>query len=163
MTQKEYLIAGLIAGIGFAAPVIPSIFMQLLDNILIRIVIVLAVLYAITQGPMIGIATLIAIGLLYMERSRLKVNGARRKFEQIQEASDPPQMTVEEEGVPQNTVPVREFEEPDAINSTYLPGPRTGSDEFNRIYLSEELDDKRILPTVPIGNKSAPLFKDYLH
>ena len=163
MAQKEYLIAGLIAFVGFAAPIIPSLFMQLLDNILIRIVVVLLATYAITQGPMIGIATIIAIGLLYMERNRQKVNGARRKFEQIQEASDPAQMTVEEEGVPQNTVPVRAFEEPDAINSTYLPGSRTGSDEFNRVFLSEDLTDKRILPTVPIGNKSAPLFKDYLH
>jgi hypothetical protein len=163
MTQKEYLIAGLIAFVGFAAPVIPSVLTQLLDNILIRILIVAAALYAITKGPMIGIATVIAISLLYMERNRQKVNGARQKFEKIQEATDPAQMTVEDEGIPQNTVPVREFEEPDAVNSTYLPGPRTGSDEFNRVFLSEDLNDKRILPTVPIGNKSAPLFANYLH
>jgi hypothetical protein len=160
--MKNYLIAGLIAAVGFSAPVIPQMILQLLDNILIRILVAAALLFSITQGSMIGIATLIAIGLLYMERNRQKVNGARDKFERIQEASDPAQMTVEEEAVPQNTVPVREFEEADGRNTTYLPGPRTGSDEFHRIFLSEELNDKRALPTVPIGNKSASLFTNYL-
>ena len=161
--MKNYLIAGLIAAVGFSAPVIPQMILQLLDNILIRILVVAALLFSITQGSMVGIATLITIGLLYMERNRQKVNGARVKFERIQEASDPAQMTVEEEGVPQNTVPVQEFEEADGRNTTYLPGPRTGSDEFHRVFLSEDLDDKRILPTVPIGNKSAPLFSNLLH
>ena len=78
------------------------------------------------------------------------------------EASDSPQMTVEQEGVPQNTVKVREFDEADGREAIFLPGKNTGNDEFNRVPWSEELNDKRALKTVPIGNKSAYLFKDFM-
>jgi hypothetical protein len=161
-TNRDYLISGGIFAIGFAAPVIPASVLLLLDNIVVRIAVVLALLFAITQGPLIGLATLVAIGLLFIERNRHKVIRARNKFERIMEASDSPQMTVEQEGVPQNTVKVREFDEADGREMIYLPGKNTGSDEFHRVPWSEELDDKRVLKTVPIGNKSAPLFKDFM-
>jgi hypothetical protein len=161
-SNRDYLIAGGIAAIGFASPVIPTMALLLLDNIVVRVLVVAALLYSITQGPLIGLATLVAIGLLFIERNRHKVSLARNKFEQIMEASDSPQMTVEQEGVPQNTVKVREFDEADGREAIFLPGKNTGNDEFNRVPWSEELNDKRALKTVPIGNKSAYLFKDFL-
>jgi hypothetical protein len=134
----------------------------LLDNIVVRVLVVLALLYAVSEGPLIGLATLVTIGLLFIERNRHKVLNAKFKFEQIMEASDSPQMTVEQEGVPQNTVKVREFDEADGREAIFLPGKNTGNDEFNRVPWSEELNDKRALKTVPIGNKSAYLFKDFM-
>jgi len=161
-TNKDYLIAGGIAAIGFASPVIPAMVLLLLDNIVVRLLVVTALLYSITQGPLIGLATLVTIGLLFIERNRHKVLNAKFKFEKIMEASDSPQMTVEQEGVPQNTVKVREFDEADGREAIFLPGKNTGNDEFNRVPWSEELNDKRALKTVPIGNKSAYLFKDFM-
>jgi len=161
-TNKDYLIAGGIAAIGFASPVIPARVLLLLDNIVVRILVVIALLYSITQGPLIGLATLVTIGLLFIERNRHKVLNAKFKFEKIMEASDSPQMTVEQEGVPQNTVKVREFDEADGREAVFLPGKNTGNDEFDRVPWSEELNDKRALKTVPIGNKSAYLFKDFM-
>jgi len=161
-SNRDYLIAGGIAAIGFASPVIPAVVLLLLDNIVIRVLVVAALLYSITQGPLIGLATLVTIGLLFIERNRHKVLNAKFKFERIMEASDSPQMTVEQEGVPQNTVKVREFDEADGREAIFLPGKNTGNDEFNRVPWSEELNDKRALKTVPIGNKSAYLFKDFL-
>jgi hypothetical protein len=164
-TNRDYLIAGGIAAIGFASPVIPTMLLLLLDNIVVRVLVVAALLYSITQGPLIGLATLVTIGLLFIERNRHKVVRARNKFERIMEASDngtQPQMTVEQEGVPQNTVKVREFDEADGRDAVFLPGKNTGNDEFNRVPWSEELNDKRALKTVPIGNKSAYLFKDFM-
>ena len=161
-SNRDYLIAGGIAAIGFASPVIPAVVLLLLDNIVVRVLVVAALLYSITQGPLIGLATLVTIGLLFIERNRHKVLNAKFKFEQIMEASDSPQMTVEQEGVPQNTVKVREFDEADGREAIFLPGKNTGNDEFNRVPWSEELNDKRALKTVPIGNKSAYLFKDFL-
>jgi hypothetical protein len=161
-SNRDYLIAGGIAAIGFASPVIPTMALLLLDNIVVRVLVVAVLLYSITQGPLIGLATLVAIGLLFIERNRHKVSLARNKFEQIMEASNSPQMTVEQEGVPQNTVKVREFDEADGREAIFLPGKNTGNDEFNRVPWSEELNDKRALKTVPIGNKSAYLFKDFL-
>lgn len=161
-TNRDYLIAGGIAAIGFASPVIPTMALLLLDNIVVRVLVVAALLYSITQGPLIGLATLVAIGLLFIERNRHKVSLAKTKFERIMEASDSPQMTVEQEGVPQNTVKVREFDEADGREAIFLPGKNTGNDEFHRVPWSEELNDKRALKTVPIGNKSAYLFKDFM-
>jgi hypothetical protein len=161
-TNRDYLIAGGIAAIGFASPVIPTMILLLLDNIVVRVLVVATLLYGITQGPLIGLATLVTIGLLFIERNRHKVSLAKTKFERIMEASDSPQMTVEQEGVPQNTVKVREFDEADGREAVFLPGKNTGNDEFNRVPWSEELNDKRVLKTVPIGNKSAYLFKDFL-
>ena len=161
-TNRDYLIAGGIAAIGFASPVIPTMALLILDNIVVRLLVVAALLYSITQGPLIGLATLVTIGLLFIERNRHKVSQARNKFERIMEASDSPQMTVEQEGVPQNTVKVREFDEADGREAIFLPGKNTGNDEFNRVPWSEELNDKRALKTVPIGNKSAYLFKDFM-
>ena len=161
-TNRDYLIAGGIAAIGFASPVIPTIALLLLDNIVVRVLVVAALLYSITQGPLIGLATLVTIGLLFIERNRHKVSLAKTKFERIMEASDSPQMTVEQEGVPQNTVKVREFDEADGREAIFLPGKNTGNDEFHRVPWSEELNDKRALKTVPIGNKSAYLFKDFM-
>ena len=161
-TNRDYLIAGGIAAIGFASPVIPTMALLLLDNIVVRVLVVAALLYSITQGPLIGLATLVTIGLLFIERNRHKVSLAKTKFERIMEASDSPQMTVEQEGVPQNTVKVREFDEADGREAIFLPGKNTGNDEFHRVPWSEELNDKRALKTVPIGNKSAYLFKDFM-
>lgn len=162
-TNRDYLIAGGIAAIGFASPVIPTMALLLLDNIVVRVLVVAALLYSITQGPLIGLATLVTVGLLFIERNRHKVFLARNKFERIMEASDSPQMTVEQEGVPQNTVKVREFDEADGREAIFLPGKNTGNDEFHRVPWSEELNDKRVLKTVPIGNKSAYLFKNLLN
>ena len=161
-TNRDYLIAGGIAAIGFASPVIPTMALLILDNIVVRLLVVAALLYSITQGPLIGLATLVTIGLLFIERNRHKVSQARNKFERIMEATDSPQMTVQQEGVPQNTVKVREFDEADGRDAIFLPGKNTGNDEFNRVPWSEELNDKRALKTVPIGNKSAYLFKDFM-
>jgi len=161
-SNRDYLIAGGIAAIGFASPVIPTMALLLLDNIVVRVLVVVALLYAVSEGPLIGLATLVTIGLLFIERNRHKVLNAKFKFEQIMEASDSPQMTVEQEGVPQNTVKVREFDEADGREAIFLPGKNTGNDEFNRVPWSEELNDKRALKTVPIGNKSAYLFKDFM-
>jgi hypothetical protein len=148
--------------ITFAAPAIPGPVLQLLDNVFVSLVLVLGLLFAITVSPLLGIMALMAVAMLYMERNRIKVAKARTKFNEIQEASDPAQMTVEEEGVPQDTVAVQEFATAKPSESIYLPGPKVGDDDFDAVAGAPDLNQKKVLPTVPLGEKSAPLFKDYL-
>jgi hypothetical protein len=105
---------------------------------------------------------LMAVAMLYMERNRAKVSAARTKFNEIQEASDPAEMTVEQEGESQETVPVREFRQARPSESIYLPGPKVGDDDFDAVLGAPDLNHKKVLPTVPLGEKSAYLFKDYL-
>ena len=160
--QTDLILIGVLLVIAFAAPVLPAPVLGLLDTLVLRIVIVIGLIVAVHHSPLVGIAALIAICMLYMERNHSKVVDARTKFNQLQQASDPVQMTVEQESKPQDTVPVREFREADDRESIYLPGRQTGSNEFQELAPEYSLNDKRALPTIPIGNKSAPLFKDYL-
>jgi len=146
----------------FAAPAIPGGVLQLLDNVVVNIVLVLGLLFAITVSPLIGIMALMAIAMLYMERNRTKVARARTKFNEIQEASDPAQMTVEQEGESQETVDVREFAKAKPSESIYLPGPKVGDDDFEAVLGAPDLNHKTPLPTVPLGEKSAPVYKDYV-
>jgi len=146
----------------FAAPVLPAPILHLLDNVLVNIVLILGILFAVTQGPVIGIIALMAVAMLYMERNRTKVERARSKFSEIQEASDPAQMTVAQEGQPQETVYVREFARARDSEAIYLPGPKVGDDDFEAVLGAPDLNHKNVQPTVPLGEKSAPLFKNYL-
>ena len=159
--KEVYSLIGLLV-VTFAAPALPKPILQLLDNIIVNIVIVLGILFAVTQGPLLGIMALMAAAMLYMERNRVKVHAARTKFNEIQEASDPAQMTVEQEGEPQETVAVREFRQARASESIYLPGPKVGDDDFDAVLGAPDLNHKTPLPTVPLGEKSAYLFKNYL-
>jgi len=159
--KEAYSLIALIA-VAFAAPVIPPMALKLLDNAAVNIVLVGGLLLAITQGPLVGVAALMAIALLYMERNRVKVSEARTKFNEIKEASDPAESTVEEEGQPQETVAVREFKRPRASESIYLPGPHVGDDEFDAVLGAPELNEKKALTPVPNGAKSAPYYRNYL-
>jgi len=148
--------------VAFASPVIPASVLRLLDNIVVNIVIVVGLLFAITQGPLIGIIAMMAIAMLYMERNRTKVAAARFKFNEIQEASDPAQMTVEQEGQPQETVAVREFKQAGPSEAIYLPGKNVGDDDFEAVLDSPNLNHKKVLKPVPNGAASAPDYRNYL-
>ena len=162
MKQTDLLLVSGLLGIAFAAPALPVAVLLLLDTLIVRILLVIGLIVASHSSPLVGLAALIAICMLYMERNRSKVLDARIKFAQLKEAKDAAQMTVEEEAKPQETVPVREFREADDRESIYLPGAQTGKNDFQELAPDYSLNDKRALPTIPIGNKSAPLFKDYL-
>jgi hypothetical protein len=163
INSNEYVPVGVLVIAAFATPIVPWTILKLLDYMLVNVFVVVALLMAISYGPATGIMALILAAMLYMERNRQKVVYARMKFTKIMEAKKDNQATVEEEGKPQETVPVVEFDEPEDDNMIYLPGKGTGSDKFQRVPFSENLNDKEPLPTVPIGAKSAPIFKDYLH
>jgi hypothetical protein len=163
INSNEYVPVGVLVIAAFATPIVPWTILKLLDYMLVNVFVVVALLIAISYGPATGIMALILAAMLYMERNRQKVVYARMKFTKIMEAKKDNQATVEEEGKPQETVPVVEFDEPEDDNMIYLPGKGTGSDKFQRVPFSENLNDKEPLPTVPIGAKSAPIFKDYLH
>ena len=165
INSNEYVPVGILVIAAFATPIVPWTILKLLDYMLVNVFVVVALLMAISYGPATGIMALILAAMLYMERNRQKVVYARMKFTKIMEAKKDKdaQATVEEEGKPQETVPVVEFDEPEDDNMIYLPGKSTGSDKFQRVPFSENLNDKEPLPTVPIGAKSAPIFKDYLH
>lgn len=161
MARPDYIPHGLLVLVILLTPVLPTGALLILDNLFVRIAVVVGLLWAITQGGLLGLMALLAVGSLYMERNRRKVHIARDVFTELPDpvrAERP--ATVEEEAQPQETVPVVPFEEPSGDVSTYLPKNGMGSNEFAPV--APTLNEKDPLPTVPLGTKSAYLFKKFV-
>jgi hypothetical protein len=101
-------------------PILPANLLLLLDSILIRIGVVVLLLYLITIGPTAGILGLVAVGVLYLERNRHKIELAVKKLDAM-DISRPAQATVEEASKPQETVPVKPFDRPNNDEVDFLP------------------------------------------
>lgn len=142
-------------------PFIPSNILSLLDFIIIRFLAVLAVLWGISRGPMIGIFTFVLIAALYLERNRQKIINARYKFAEIVDVNTPVQMTIEEEGESQKVVPVQDFDSPENRIFYYAPkdGCAANSNDFTPPPPSESLNAKVVFNTIPQGSKSAGIFE----
>ena len=125
---------------------------MVLDSIIIRSTLIFLILYLISLGPTAGIFGMLAIGVLYLERNRRKVAMARTKVDLLDNAL-PEQMTVEEEGVPQQTVKVNPFDEPRYDMETFMPKEGCESDEFHPV--AETINEKIVLPSIyPRNNPS---------
>jgi len=160
MRQSDIVLFGSLALVVLLSPITPTALLLALDNLFVKAALVTLFLWATTHGALSGILALLAIGSLYLERNRRKVQLARKVFAELPQASDPPQATVEEEAQPQDTVPVVAFDEPSGDLATYLPKQGMGSNAFAPI--APSLNEKDPLPTVPLGNKSAGLFKEFI-
>jgi len=113
-----------------------------LDNLVVRIAIVILLLYLIGIGPTVGIFGLVMIGVLYLERNRRKVAIANAKFDEMNTKERP--ATVEEASLPQTTVPVKEFDSPIPKETEFLPQ-----------------DDSMFEPVAPSINQKAVLASVY--
>ena len=141
-------------------PALPKYVIMLLDLMVVRALIVLGVLWAVSSGPVIGLLALVLVGVLYIERNRYKLAYARNRFAKIVEADTSAEMTVEEEGKPQTVVPVREFETPKDRIMYYMPrdGCAANSNEFEAP-TATSLNDKEVFPPQPQGNKAGSFYQ----
>ena len=163
MNKNEYVIGTALVLVAVLTPLSPWALLSLLDNLLVRVVLLVGLVAAVYHGYATGLLALMVIGLLYMERNRRKVDQARKRFDNLTaEDVKRTQATVEEEATPQDNVSVVEFDTPQDVEFGYLPPKKMGSDAFERVPFSEDLDDKGPLPTVPIGAISAPLFNKFV-
>lgn len=153
----ELILIGSILLSGF----LPTNILLVLDLIPIRFIAIIGLLYAITQGPIIGLLTFFLITVLYIERNRRKVEIARYRFADIVDKNTPVEMTVDEEAIPQQTVPVKEFDTPDDRIMYYIPnsGCSANSNDFAPIGSAESLNGKVVFPSVPQGAKAGPMFQ----
>lgn len=97
-----------------------------LDHLVIRVLLVVFLLYVVKMNPLLGIFGLLAVGVLYVERNRRKVDRALKKLEEM-DVHSPKQATIEEASKPQATVAVRDFDQPDENEFDFLPK----EDSFN--------------------------------
>jgi hypothetical protein len=132
---------------------LPTDLLLLLDNIIIRIFIVLVLLYLISIGPTAGILALMTVAVMYLERNRRKVVVAAKKID-LMDFNRPEQATVEEASKPQTTVPVNEFDKPDENEFDYMPHETCKSDTFEPV--APTINEKAVLSTIYPLNKRGP-------
>ena len=110
-------------------------------------------LYSIQIGPTVGIFGLLAISALYLERNRRKVGIALKKLDAM-EVPKAPQATVEEASRPQMTVPVRNFDTPSPVESTFLPEDDGSETNFEPI--APSINQKSVMSTIyPLSSSSS--------
>ncbi len=132
---------------------LPTGILVLLDNFIVRILIVLALLYLISIGPTAGILGLMAVAVMYLERNRRKVSVAAKKVDKM-DWERPTQATVEEASEPQKTVPVNEFDVPQDDEFDFFPHETCESDNFEPV--APTINEKAVLSTIYPLNKSGP-------
>ena len=132
---------------------LPTDLLLLLDNFVVRILVVLALLYLISLGPTAGILGLLAIATMYLERNKRKVVVAAKKLDAM-DWTRPEQATVEEASKPQTTVPVNEFDKPEEDESDFFPHETCDSDNFEPV--APTINEKAVLSTICPLNKYGP-------
>lgn len=160
LKQNELTYILVLAGIILLAPSLPTNLLMILDTLIFRLASILLILYAINLGPHIGLMTLLVVGLLYLERNRRKIQIAASRINKMDNNDGiAPYATVEQASKPQNTVPVRDFNEPEDLSLHFLPNDHMGSDEFHSVG-GESLNDKIALASAPLGEDAASMFED---
>lgn len=134
---------------------LPTGLLLLLDNVIVRLLVVLALLFLISVGPTAGIFGFVAIAILYLERNRRKVAVALQKVDKMD--NRPQQTTVEEASQPQKTVPVNAFDTPQDEESVYMPKDIDECmDITNFEPVAPTINEKAVLATVYPLQKDAP-------
>lgn len=153
MYRTELLYFSVLTVVILFTPFLPTGLLLLLDNFIVRILIVLALLYLISLGPTAGILGLIAVAVIYLERNRRKVSVIAKKIDEM-DWSMPEQATVEEASQPQTTVPVNEFDTPQDEETDYFSKETCDSGDFEPV--APTINEKAVLSTIYPLNKSGP-------
>jgi hypothetical protein len=135
-------------------PFIPSGVLLVLDNLIVRVVIVIGLLFLISIGPTAGIIGLMAIAVMYLERNRHKVVVAAKKLDDMDFINQPKQATVEEASKPQTTVPVNEFDKPAKTEADFFSHEGCDSGDFEAV--APTINEKEVLSTVYPLHKTGP-------
>jgi hypothetical protein len=153
MFRNEIHYFVILAVLTLSTPFLPSRLLYVLDNVLVRLLMIAALLYCIHIGPTVGIFGLIAISVLYLERNRRKVGQALEKLDAM-EVPKAPQATVEEASTPQKTVPVRQFDTAVPVESTYVP--EEDMDDLNFEAVAPTINQKAVMSTIyPLSSNSS--------
>jgi len=134
---------------------LPTGLLLLLDNVVVRLLVVLSLLFLISMGPTAGIFGFLAIASLYLERNRRKVAVALQKVDQMD--NTPRLATVEEASRPQETVPVNAFDKPQDEETVYMPKSIDECvDITNFEPVAPTINEKAVLATVYPLHKDGP-------
>lgn len=154
MNQVEVTYFIVFSVIILLCPFFPTRLLLLLDNIVVRVIAILLLLYFTGIGPTVGVLALMAFSLLYLERNRRKVQIAAKKLDEMDFYSSRP-ATVQEASEPQKTVPVNEFDTPVHTETPNIPQDDT-CDITNFEPVAPTINEKDVLASIYPLNRGAP-------
>jgi hypothetical protein len=143
---------------------IPPSILLLCDNIFIRIIMVLFLLYLSNVGPTVAIFGLVAIAIIYLERNRYKVIETAKSIDIMDTTSRP--ATIKEASIPQTTISVTPFDKPDSKDTDFIPEDinNDGSEDNTAPYSESSINTKTVLSSIyprTTGSSSvSELFED---
>lgn len=142
--------------LGFSAiPFVPHESFMILDNAMIRIILLLIMVYSLRYGPIIGVASFMLVAALLLERNyrilsysglymRMKRRGAAPRDGPERDMPESPAIYYVDDEVPSES------------DMQYGPQDETGVNDFEPVAPSE--NKKVVLPAVPLGSVGAALF-----
>jgi len=146
-----------------------------LDLLFVRIFVIGFLLWAITQGPVLGVLAFLVVAGLFLERNRRKLSAVKtRLYSELAssmaaaEGADglgndgmqkgpERQATVEEEGESQKNVFVPPFEEPE-LGNVWKWSPEDSCKEENWSAVAPTINTKQPVRTITGGSKTWPFF-----
>jgi len=128
---------------------------MLLDNIVVRILMIGLLVYMVRSGPTVSILVLMTIAALFLERNRRKVGEALKKLDAMEV---PKFADVQEAYKKTMPVDVPEFSEPTHEETDFMPHETCDSDAFEPV--DETINQKAVLSTIyPLDQKADRLYE----
>lgn len=134
---------------------LPSNVLLLLDYLIVRVLMIIALLYFMNIGPTAGLFCLMAFAVLFMERNRRKISMAKDKLDKL-DVHQPTQAPVEIAYLPQQTVPVASFDRADPVETEFAP--QNNSDSSSNVFDAAEFE-----PVDSTINQKVVLSSIYTH
>jgi hypothetical protein len=82
LTKETTILLGLIL-VFFLIPYLPKELLLLLDNIFVRIAVIVGLLALVHISPLASVAGFLVVALLFIERNKAKIKSVRRVMEQV--------------------------------------------------------------------------------
>jgi hypothetical protein len=151
MNSRDLTYYVLFGFIVVVAPMLSTDLLLMLDHLFMRIALVAFLFYLVKTDKVLGLFGLLAIAVLYVERNRRKVDRALKKLDEMDAGEGKSKPASVDEGLaPQQTVPVRSFDQPD-------------DEEFDFLPKEEDFNDLNFEPVAPSINYKSTLSSVYPH
>lgn len=149
ISTEVLLVLGCMAW-SLSLPFLPHTFFMLIDNIVGVLVLLLLVLASLSYGSVVGVVTILAVALTFVERNRRKIQTKILNPDpNLQEQLKPAPPMREDEIHPS-------FDVPDVDAMPFVPSEESGSNEFHAV--DSSLDDKQPIPTISSNTDTAERF-----
>ena len=130
---------------------------MVLDNVLIRIVLLAILLYSVNYGPLVSVATFMLIAAMLLERHYRVMSLSKLIFRLTPKGSRPLDEVEEKMDMPESAVlNYVEDETAETGESEFGPKDYSGQNDFEPLGLSENHKDVR--PSVPLGEAAGAVF-----